>query len=257
MRRDKFHFILLLLIAAVLFLGTREFRLRKANFLGNTLFLPFIESVHEIKNIIEARKENKILREKLSESIILRNKLQNELSQLKNTDVELPDPDYDFVIANVIGFTGKFNEKNIIIDKGKLEGLKRELPVISKKGIIGKIISTGLNTSIVLPYKDLNFNLSVMDKKSRVQGILTTDYFENVYMDMVKKGSDISVGDTVITSNLSSVFPQGYPVGIIEKLVMDVESVHIKARIKAFSDLSTIEHVIVLIPREDTNDNSN
>lgn len=57
-----------------------------------------------------------------------------------------------------------------------------------------------------------------MDKDTGVQGILQADLNGKIYMNMIKIGSQISVGDTIVTSNLSDLYPKSYPVGMVSRI---------------------------------------
>jgi len=226
--------------------GTTNFRIKKADFLSNTIFLPFTKSVFEIKRVRTALLENVSLKEELYSEIIRNNHLQNELNRLSNVSVSSEFGKEGFSVADIIGFTGNFNERNLIINRGDLHRIKRDDPVITSKGIIGKVISTSLNTSVVIPFDHPDFKAAVMDKRSRVQGILENDEYGNLTMSMIRRGEDIGVADTLITSNLSSIFPQGFYVGTVDKLVSEPDKVFIKAIISPFVKLSSLEQVVVL-----------
>jgi len=85
-----------------------------------------------------------------------------------------------------------------------------------------------------------------MDRNTNVQGVLQSDLFGNVYMNMIKLGSQISIGDTVVTSNLSRLFPKGYPVGKISRIKESQDNLFLSAQIVPFTLVENLEHVFIL-----------
>ena len=108
-------------------------------------------------------------------------------------------------------------------------------PVISNVGIVGKIISNSINYSVILPLNHSAFKVGVMCKRSHLQGIMESDAFGNSYMNLIKLGSDIVVGDTIVTSNISTIFPKGYPVGTITRLREAPNQVYMYANLQTFA----------------------
>jgi rod shape-determining protein MreC len=85
-----------------------------------------------------------------------------------------------------------------------------------------------------------------MDKSTNVQGILQSDLTGNTSMNLIKLGSQVSIGDTVVTSNLSRLFPKGYPVGKISRIKESQDNLFLSAQIVPFTFVENLEHVFVL-----------
>jgi len=132
------------------------------------------------------------------------------------------------------------------VNKGLLNDILVNSPVVSNKGVVGKVLTTSLNYSVILPLNNPLFKLSVMSKRSKLQGIMESDIYGNSYMNLIKLGSDIAVGDTIITSNVSTIFPKGYPVGIVTQLKESPDQVYMSAKLNSFVDPACIDQVIIL-----------
>ena len=89
-----------------------------------------------------------------------------------------------------------------------------------------------------------------MNKRSRVQGLLENKMGVSM-MTLIPTGSDIQSGDTLITSNISTVFPKGFRVGTVKKIQQAPDAVYMSAIFIPFVDISNLEQVIILPPTKE------
>ncbi|NLN85480.1 MAG: rod shape-determining protein MreC, partial [Candidatus Cloacimonetes bacterium] len=68
-------------------------------------------------------------------------------------------------------------------------------------------------------------------------------------MNMIRLGSQISAGDTIVTSNLSTLYPKGYPVGKVSRIRDSQDQLFISAEIEPFTQVENLEHVFILKER--------
>ena len=80
---------------------------------------------------------------------------------------------------------------------------------------------------------------------------MKSDIFGNSYMTLIKPGSDIKVGDIIITSQISSVFPKGFPVGKVTKLIENQTDIFMSAKIQTFINPSELDQTVVLLYEKD------
>lgn len=227
-------------------LGGNEHRIKKASFLSRTLYLPLISSINQIETLFKIKDRNEQLRHINTQKTNKIVELENLLNKIENTNIKYETANLKFIQCDIIGYRGNFQERNLILNKGSIDGVKQDLPVISSNGIVGKIVSVSLNTSIVLPLSHSTFHLGVMCKRNHLQGILESDIYGRSYMSLIKLGSDITLGDTIITSNISTIFPKGYPVGTVKKLSETPDKVYMNASISTFEDPASLDQVIIL-----------
>lgn len=238
-------------LSIILFAGNVEQKLAKANLLNSTLYYPFISSVTKIEEIFGIAEENKYLASQLADKILSVNKLESKLEQYENLNLEFEVANYDFILVDIIAHSGNFQERNFIINKGRKDKIKINFPVISSRGIVGKIISVSQNYSVVLPFNHSSFKLSVNTKKKKLLGLLESDIYGNTVMSFIKLGSEIALGDTIVTSNISNIFPEGFPVGVVNSLYESQDKTHMKASIHPFAETSSLDRVIVLFYEKD------
>ncbi|MBN1327045.1 MAG: rod shape-determining protein MreC [Candidatus Cloacimonetes bacterium] len=244
-------FLFLIILALSLYFGNHEQRTAKAAFLSKTIFYPFISTLHNIETTFNVKKENQQLTSELALQTLRIQALQMKLEDMEIPEVMEINPQYQFLLADIIAFRGNFEERIMVINKGSKNGLKKGYPVISSHGIAGKILTTSLNYAIVLPYNHSTFKLGVMLDKNELQGILESDIYGNTSMSLLPLGSDIQPGDLVVTSNLSLLFPKGFPVGTITRLSEASDKIHMKANIEGFTNPASLDKVIVLLYEKD------
>ena len=239
--------LVLLLIALVMMIGTEEARIARADLLGRTVFYPFARSISAIRANSALKEEVAGLRVQLADQTLRNLALENELKMFSSgTAVAFDTGLMDFEIAEVIGYAGQFQQRNLIVNKGLLNGLRPESPVVSASGIVGKVINAADTYCVVLPFSNTQFQIPVMDRNTSVQGILQADLRGVISMNMIKLGSQISVGDTIVTSNLSRLFPKGYPVGSVSRIKESSDNLFISAELNPFTQVENLEHVFIL-----------
>jgi rod shape-determining protein MreC len=240
-----------MLFSIVMLIGDEDLRSRKAAFFGKSIFFPFVSSLKTIENNRKLSEENFILRSRLTESTLQNLALQNELKEYSGVAaISFDIADVDFLLAEVIGYSGQFQERNLIVNKGKKDGIAAGSAVISGNGIVGKIVSVTQTYSIILPFSNPRFQVPVMDLRTGVQGILQSDIAGTISMNMVKLGSEIASGDTLVTSNLSRLYPKGFPVGTISRIKESADNLFMSAEIVPFTLVENLEHVFILKERK-------
>src|ERR1051325_6775866 len=149
--------------------------------------------------------------------------------------------------AQVISSTGSEFTRGIYIDKGSRDGIKRDMPVITAGGIVGKVFSVFPNSSLVLEINDPSSGAGVILEKSRLQGILKGDQrgTGETYVSNIMGDEKIEPGDVVLTSGGDRVFPKGLPVGTVEEVLLGQEA-FLNIRIKPAARLDRLEEVLVI-----------
>jgi rod shape-determining protein MreC len=234
-------------------MGGKNKRVKKADLFSGTVFYPFIENINNFRKNKDLMLENAMLKNTIAANTIKINILKTKLDKYKDISGLNLDKTYDYKIANVIGYQNSFLEKTLLIDKGYYDNIKKDMPVLDYLGIIGKIITVAKNYSVVLPYTNSNFHISVMISKNNEQGILKSKIGGEIYVDYLSLDSEISIGDTVITSNLSKIFPEGYPVGVVEKISISKDKMHKIAKLKMFNNPNALKTVVILFYQKEDN----
>lgn len=161
-------------------------------------------------------------------------------------DTSAVTSDYAFIIAHVINNSISRSSNYITIDKGRLDGITKEMGVVDHNGVVGAVDLVSDHASRVISVLNRNFNVSVKVKRSNHIGRLEwdgDDYREALLYDLPKHAV-FHKGDTVVTSGFSDFFPPEVPVGVI--LSEEKGKKEFLLRVRLFTDFSTLGTVRVI-----------
>ena len=130
---------------------------------------------------------------------------------------------------------------------GSNNGVRVNQAVLVPQGIVGKTLIVGNTSTIVQSINDVNFRLSVRIYPSGATGILR--YLMNDICEIreLQKNADINVGDKVVSSGFSRIYPEILPVGEVIEILDERGSFQKVARIKIESDISSILSAFVIV----------
>jgi rod shape-determining protein MreC len=109
------------------------------------------------------------------------------------------------------------------IDKGKSEGIDRDMAVITPDGIVGKVRDVFGHTAQVLAINDQSSGAGVIMESTRIRGILRGNAGGMPQIEDVIRDQRIKPGEKVLTAGGDEIFPRGLPVGVVDKVVNDPE----------------------------------
>jgi rod shape-determining protein MreC len=158
--------------------------------------------------------------------------------------------DYPVIAAQVIGRdpTGWF--ESIIIDKGKADGIKINMPVVNADGVVGRLVSVSNNYAKVLLIIDQNSAVDSITWRSRDNGIVKGISSDVCEFDYVLKTSDVIIGDIVVTSGLGRVFPKGIPVAEVIEVKNPPGELFKEVKIKPMVDFSKLEELLIILKED-------
>ncbi len=158
--------------------------------------------------------------------------------------------DYETITAQVIGRDATNWTKTIIINRGKIHGLSRDMPVITHAGVVGRIIETTPYASKVLLISDYRSAVDGMVQRSRAPGIYVAKGNGLGELRYLPAHSDVKLGDVFISSGLGGVFPKGLVVGDVTRVEEKQKGLFKEAQVKPRVDLPRLEEVLVIKGRE-------
>lgn len=160
--------------------------------------------------------------------------------------LNLKEKSYSGVAANVVARDLSNWNSAVLIDKGKRHGIAVGMSVVDASGVVGKVIEVVGDRSKVILVSDPNFSVAAMVKRSREVGLVSGTLTGQCRMRYLSSGADVQVGDEVISSKLSSSFPQGLLLGTVIAIENPEGSSFPTCLIKPAAPLSQIEEVIVI-----------
>ena len=229
-------------------MGSMEGRLKKASFISRTILSPFIVSIDNFNSYTKIKAYNEELQILLANQLIENAHLKTHIRKSESYHFEFPMQDSTFIFADVVGLAGNLAAYNIVVNKGQKDGVENDYPVLSSKGVVGKVVQTYYDFSVVMPMTNPEFKMPILDQSSNIQGMLESNISGQTYISFVYLGANISIGDTIVTSNLSRLFPPNYPVGIVSSIEESQDALYIKGRVAPTTVFSNLENVFILKP---------
>lgn len=162
----------------------------------------------------------------------------------KNQLLNLNRPDITRV--NIIARDNETGVRFLTINKGTYANLKVNMPVLTAQGVVGKIIETNDNYSLVETALSPGLKISACDQRSQVNGIIEYSNLSNLRFKYAFSESDILIGDTIITSGLGGIFPRRLNIGIVNKVQTDPTRYFQYVEVKPMVNFNTIYEIFVL-----------
>lgn len=213
-------------------------------FIDKIVMYPFTELTHDKK---EKPEESYLIQKNVNSS------LEKEIQELKDQlELNKTLTEYEPVHCTVLSRNRSYWFNTIMIDKGSKSGIKKNMAVITKNGLVGKISKVSKNSSEVklITSNDVNYKVSVAIKTNNIDhfAIMNGYDLEKGLMKAsgIDKTSPVNIGDIVLTSGLGELFPSGIYVGTVEDIQMDKYNLSKIVSIKTGQDFHSIHYVTVL-----------
>lgn len=150
------------------------------------------------------------------------------------------------VIANVIGRDPTNWNASLIINRGISVGLKVGMPVITPLGVVGRVEEVGRSTAKVIMLADPSFAVAAVVGRTRESGLLTGSLQGLCRLQYLTDGADVKVGDQVVTSALSTAFPEGLLIGEVVEVRASATSRSVDCLVSPAVDLAQIDDVMII-----------
>ena len=248
-RRDYVALLLAVIISLFSLKSSESPEIQILRGKANAIFSVLYSPVRWVRGINELRLENELLREKATQLALLNSSLLNhkhENEKLRSMLDYKRDSRLEMVSARVVSQGISPLVSSITIDVGTDQGVEVNTAVLSVDGIVGRTISVGKTTSVAQIMTDYNFRASVKLEESGSTGILrwkTEKVFE--VWEILKTVSP-RLGERVITSGYSDIFPRNLPVGEVTGIVDNPEMLHNIILARPFTDFTSLQHVFVV-----------
>ena len=155
---------------------------------------------------------------------------------------------YRLIPAKVISMTAGRLDNLITINKGEVDGIKKDMGVVCGTGVVGIVYLTSKHYSIVIPILNSQSNISCVIQGRGYFGYLhwTGGDVSQAYVDDVPRHAHFRLYDNVVTSGYSSVFPAGIIVGKILHVYNSADQMSYRLRVKLSTDFGKLRDVCVV-----------
>ncbi len=152
---------------------------------------------------------------------------------------------YRYIPARVISNSVDRQLNFITLNKGSRDGIKPDMGVISPHGVAGIITHVSPSYSSGLSLLNTRWNVSAKLQKNNYFGSLTWDgkNYRFAMLNEIPFHVDVAVGDTVVTSGYSTIFPEGILLGTIESFDKGGGDNFYTIRIRLSVDFKSVSYV--------------
>jgi rod shape-determining protein MreC len=196
-------------------------------------------------------------------------RLQAEIARLRELEVENRD------LRNLLGLkqrtgTGELLPvrtiardpspfvQAITIDRGSEDGVREGMPVITWRGVVGRVNRVGPTSSKVLLITDTSSSISgrIQGSDSRVTGLVRGRQEGGLIMQHIPQEESLQTGDTIVTSDLGAILPEGLVIGQIVQIRRKDVDVFQEAVVEPSSDMKALDRLYVLASMGDNRGDS-
>lgn len=218
---------------------------------GNSIsnFFGYFSDVDAIRN------ENKSLKEENAElltqiEILKVKETENEslrsLLGLKKSLTNLETEGAQIVARDISNWFSSFT-----VDKGTADGIAIDQTVIANnKALVGRVYEVGSNWAKVVVITDPECSVGVYAERSREYGVTEGDAHlqkeGKLKLSYISQNTSLLVGDTLLTSGLGGVFPEGLIVGKVQNIKTDVQGISQYATVIPMCDIDRLKTVLII-----------
>ncbi len=160
------------------------------------------------------------------------------------------EPQYVFQVAKVIKNTINNHHNYIMINKGSDDGIEPHSGVITNDGVVGIIVKVSKRNAEAMSILHRQTKISASFKGERFPGSLVWEHREkNTHLFSlldIPKHAEVTVGDTIVTSGFSNIFPSGLILGTVENVELKPGKYAYDITVRSKIDMANIQYVYIV-----------
>ena len=199
--------------------------------------------------------------EELSEQVSRNDVLQRQLADYDRLRQQMDSyeailgvaenhPDYVFMPATVITSDRTASVYTLTIDKGSLDGVEKNDPVVSGDAVVGAVLRVNSTTSVVRTILDTSLNISAYEIRTRENGYVNTttelSASGGIRFSGLTRETAVTPGGTVMTSGLGGIFPRDLRLGVVTEVRSSDTDVSVVAELTPAADVNSVSNVFVI-----------
>lgn len=243
-------FIILEVVAFILIGTTHEYHKSIMWSSANRVVAGSNQLKTSIVEYLQLKEENMLLAE---ENALLKSQLtelqnNHEIAHEIDSQYIYSHLDWDYIPAKVIDISTNKQHNYLILNKGRRDGIQADMGVIAREGIVGIVSTVSDKYSLVIPLIHTKISISCrLRTNGQIGGTSWNgrDY-RNINLTHIARHITLNEGDTVVTSGLTPVFPEGLMIGVVEEAILKPSNDYYHATIKLNTDYRQVKYVQVL-----------
>lgn len=244
-------FIFLQIMCILLISKNKNFQSTHIINSSNAISAKTFQAISNTKEYLSLKEENlKLARENVGLLNIIRSR-SYELIQIASftKNDTLYKQKYIYTQAKVINNSSNLRSNYITLNIGAEQGITHDMAIINSEGIVGVIkdVSKNFSSALSILHKDVKVNC--MLKKDGVYGPLSwekDDDYTSATITDIPIHAKIKAGDTVVTSALSSIFPEGIMVGYVKSFERKSGDAFFTVKVNLSTNFKKLNHVYII-----------
>ena len=202
----------------------------------------------KFQNLLEEKKKLSVKINELTAQTVQLQEVLSENRRLRSL-LSLPQrKTQQTCAALLVGKDSSNWTKTVLLNKGKLSGIKKDMPVVLGAGLVGKVTEVGPSLSKVTLILDFNSKIPAKILRTREEGIVfgSTDRAGRSVCKIKYIQGEIKIGDRVISSGLGGTYPKGILIGKVVVVEEEKDLLYKVAEVHPVVEFSTLEEVMVI-----------
>ena len=161
---------------------------------------------------------------------------------------DLEGPRIIYREGKVVQMTMNSMRNYLTINRGEEDGVYEGMGVRNEEGAVGIVATVGKHYAVVLPLINIETHLSCRFLKNDYIGTLQWDGRDTRFAELADVAThlEVNVGDTIVTSGLSTSFPAGVPVGVVEECRLEEGASYYTVRVRLATDFRRLRYIEVI-----------
>ncbi len=209
----------------------------------------FLKNINRLNSYLNLQSQNEYL---ANQNAMLMSKKAESFLISTNSDFVKDDTlykqRYSYTDAKVINNTTNKNFNYLVLNKGKKQGIEREFAVISTEGVVGFVKDVTDNFCSVVSLLHRDTRLTAKVKRSGFFGTILWEGRDSRYVKLIDIPYHLSVvvGDTIITSGFSTIYPEGIPIGTVAYLKPNKNDNFYSIDVKLSTNFNKVDYVYII-----------
>ncbi len=158
-------------------------------------------------------------------------------------------------VAGIMSVSANPFRHDLVIDKGRNDGVYDGQAMVDAEGVVGQVIETGLFSAQAVLISDPDHALPVEINRNGLRTIAVgTGEFDRLDLPFLPNNADVRQGDLLVTSGLGGAFPAGYPVAIIDNVTRVPQEPFAAVSARPAAKLNQIREIMLIWSIADEDD---
>lgn len=211
----------------------------------------YVESSEDVRALQAQNKELEGLVNQLMVDNVRLKEVERENESLRQLlNYSRNNPQFTYETTSVIGRSIGIDPTNLLyfvyVDAGARNGVAQGMPVITDRGLVGRVTAVGPNSAQVLMLIDPASAVNAIIQNSRVTGVVKGNIDGTVSLERIPPAEKVNPGDIVLTSGLGGNFPDKLVIGQVTEVTQRDQDMFQSARIRPTVDFGKLETMMII-----------